>query len=130
MHNGMTLVMMMLAATLSGALAVGAQEGPASKWDLSALYRTPHTYPAAGFDEPGVRAVFYDGLSFQGKPTRVFAWIGTPEHAAGTKVPGIVLVHGGGGSAFAEWVGRWTSRGYAAIAMDLNGEVPTGTYNA
>jgi dienelactone hydrolase len=35
--------------------------------------------------------------------------------------PGIVLVHGGGGTAFAEWVTLWARRGYAAIAMDLAG---------
>jgi dienelactone hydrolase len=35
--------------------------------------------------------------------------------------PGIVLVHGGGGTAFPEWVTLWARRGYAAIAMDLAG---------
>jgi dienelactone hydrolase len=40
----------------------------------------------------------------------------------------MVLVHGGGGTAFAQWVRRWTSHGYAAIAMDTCGAVPKGTY--
>ena len=38
----------------------------------------------------------------------------------------MVLVHGGGGTAFAEWVKAWTSRGYAAIAMDTCGQIPKG----
>ena len=40
----------------------------------------------------------------------------------------MVLVHGGGGTAFDAWVRLWNSRGYAAIAMDLCGCVPIGTY--
>jgi dienelactone hydrolase len=36
----------------------------------------------------------------------------------------MVLVHGGGGTAFPEWVKLWTARGYAAIALDTGGNVP------
>ncbi|HET6406816.1 MAG TPA: prolyl oligopeptidase family serine peptidase, partial [Chthoniobacteraceae bacterium] len=36
--------------------------------------------------------------------------------------PGIVLVHGGGGTAFAKWTEIYAKRGYAAIAMDLGGK--------
>ena len=38
--------------------------------------------------------------------------------------PGVVLIHGGGGTAFAEWAWLWAQRGYAAIAMDLSGHRP------
>jgi len=41
------------------------------------------------------------------------------------KVPAVVLVHGGGGTAFADWVKMWTACGYAAIAVDLEGQIPT-----
>ena len=37
------------------------------------------------------------------------------------KRPAIVLVHGGDGYAFKDWVQLWASRGYHAIAMDLGG---------
>lgn len=97
-------------------------------WDLERLSRPPRTFPAEGFHEDGVEALFYAGPVFRGKPTRVFAWVGLPNVAAGRQVPGMVLVHGGGGSAFASWVRRWTKRGYAAIAMDTCGCVPKGTY--
>ena len=36
-------------------------------------------------------------------------------------LPVVVLVHGGGGTAFKEWAKLWAKRGYAAIAMDLAG---------
>jgi dienelactone hydrolase len=41
----------------------------------------------------------------------------------------MVLVHGGGGTAFPEWVKLWNSRGYAAIAMDNCGALPGGEHN-
>jgi len=97
-------------------------------WNLKALSKAPATYPAPGFETNGVRAIFFDGLPWQGKPTRVFAFVGVPEHKRGEKVPGMVLVHGGGGTAFANWVKRWNDRGYAAIAMDTCGAVPKGSY--
>jgi len=97
-------------------------------WDLAALSKPPATFPAAGFSGEGVKAVFYEGLAYQGRPTRVFAWIGIPEHRPGERLPGMVLVHGGGGTAFDSWVRRWTSRGYAAIAMDTCGCVPGGDH--
>ena len=34
----------------------------------------------------------------------------------------MVLVHGGGGSAFAEWVQRWNDAGFAAIAIAVEGQ--------
>ena len=86
--------------------------------------RPPATYDAPGFDEPGVRSLFYDGPAWQGRPTRVFAWLGMPAQRGAGPVPGIVLVHGGGGSAFAHWVRLWNERGYAAIAMDTCGHTP------
>jgi len=39
----------------------------------------------------------------------------------------MVLIHGGGGTAFETWVELWNKRGYAAIAMDTCGCVPRGS---
>jgi dienelactone hydrolase len=103
----------------------GAAEAP-HPWQKEVLFQTPKTYPAPGLEQEGMEALFYETLPWQGKPTRSFAYIGIPEHAAGAKVPAMVLVHGGGGTAFPDWVRLWTSRGYAAIAMDTCGALPTG----
>lgn len=97
-------------------------------WDVAALQAAPATHEAPGFQAPGVRALFYDSLPWKGKPTRAFAWLGIPEVPAGSKVPAMVLAHGGGGTAYDEWVRIWTGRGYAAIAMDLEGTIPKGEF--
>ena len=34
----------------------------------------------------------------------------------------MVLVHGGGGTAFKEWVEKWNARGYAAISIAVEGQ--------
>lgn len=101
-------------------------ENPSIPWDIAELQRPPRSEPAPGLESEGVRAVFFEGGAWKGKPTRVFAYIGLPEHKAGEKVPGMVLVHGGGGTAFPEWVRMWNARGYAAIAMDTCGTTAGG----
>lgn len=94
-----------------------------------ATLRTPTTYPAKDITADGVTGVYLEALPWKGKPTRAFAWYGMPAVVkAGDSVPGMVLVHGGGGTAFAEWVKLWNGRGYAAIAVDTCGQIPKGTY--
>jgi dienelactone hydrolase len=88
----------------------------------------PKTYPAEDVKADGVTSVFFDAMPWKGKPTRAFAWYGIPDSKPRQKLPGMVLVHGGGGTAFADWVRLWTSRGYAAIAVDTCGAIPKGSY--
>jgi len=107
--------------------------GSRALWDIKALNQTPRTFPVTipcsndyGRIQ-GVEPIFIEGEPLKGKPTRVFAWWGLPEGAsADRKVPAMVLVHGGGGTAFAKWVKTWNGRGYAAIAMDTCGAIPQG----
>ncbi len=84
--------------------------------------QAPKVHEAEGFKPEGtIRAIFYDAQPWQGKPTRVFAWIGLPARRTG-KVPGMVLVHGGGGTAFKEWVQKWNAEGFAAISIAVEGQ--------
>lgn len=93
----------------------GAQPGP---WNLDALRKPPRV---EWLDKDGkLRRLLYESEPFHGKPTRVFAFYAEPEKVEG-KVPAMVLVHGGGGTAFQEWAQLWAKRGYIAIAMDLAG---------
>lgn len=93
-------------------------------WDLDRLRQEPAAFDAPGFSAPGVRALLYESVPYRGRPTRVFAWMGLPHRSGDSKCPGMVLLHGGGGTAFDEWVRVWNRRGYAAIAMDLCGCMP------
>jgi dienelactone hydrolase len=91
---------------------------------LGELTRPPAVHPAEGFAADGaIKPLFLDGLPWKGKPTRVFAWLGMPatKSAAG-KIPGVVLVHGGGGTAFKEWVQKWNAHGFAAISIAVEGQ--------
>lgn len=89
---------------------------------LAKLTTAPATQDADGFESTANRkAIFYDALNWKGKPTKVFAWLGLPANRKG-KVPGIVLVHGGGGTAFKEWVQKWNDHGFAAISIAVEGQ--------
>ncbi len=96
-------------------------------WDLERLSVQPKF---EWVDQQGpVRSLFYWGEPYRGAATRVFAYYATPdtvgsESAGNTTWPAVVLVHGGGGTAFREWAELWARRGYAAIAMDLAGYRP------
>ena len=91
-------------------------------WNTEALKKAPK------FDwvrqKGKVHALMYAGEKYRGNTTRVFAYYASPKtlgQNVDNNVPGIVLVHGGGGTAFANWAMLWAKRGYAAVAMDLAG---------
>ena len=127
-----------IAVLLAGPLCLAAKEAqqirPAdtlpktTPWDLKALSPAP-AFKWTESSVKGVRALHYSGPAYKGKPTRVFAYYATPGSMAGDRskdknLPAVVLVHGGGGTAFDQWVQLWAKRGYAAIAMDLAGYGP------
>ncbi|MBR3751313.1 MAG: dienelactone hydrolase family protein [Clostridia bacterium] len=88
------------------------------------FHEMPDFAPTGQF--AGIKAGWFEGMSKNGKRTKVFAYIGFPKDAsADSKVPAIVLNHGGGGHAFLQWVKMWNDRGYAAIAIDNTGYFPT-----
>ncbi len=105
--------------------ACSADEKPPGKttgpWDIEALRKPPKVTVLE--EGKTLSTLTYEGEPYQGKPTRVFAYLARPEKVEG-KVPAMVLVHGGGGSAFKEWAELWARRGYVALAMDLAGNGP------
>ena len=96
------------------------------------LWSTPVYERAPQYDrqDQGARAYFLQSVDYNGEPTYVFAYVGIPATATKDKpVPGVVLVHGGGGTAFPDWVKMWNDKGYAAIAIDTEGRIPTSSVN-
>lgn len=90
---------------------------------LGEMTSPPAHASAEGFRSEGrLRPVFFESVPWRGRPTRIFGWLGLPETTADAKVPGIVLVHGGGGTAFKEWVAKWNERGFAAISIATEGQ--------
>ena len=119
--NGPKLSACALALALSVfSSGVAAAQSP---WD-AVLAKPPPAAYAADF-RGKANAVFLDGEDWRGRPTRFFAWYALPDGASATnRCPGVVLVHGGEGTAFDWWVRMWNERGYAAIAMDTCGATP------
>ncbi|MCA9210006.1 MAG: dienelactone hydrolase family protein, partial [Planctomycetales bacterium] len=106
-------------------------------WDLRQLGEAPKFEWES--QQGPVHSLYYQGLPYQGHATRVFAYYANPAtikaNADATDTakpaadkqrpwPAVVLIHGGGGTAFREWAELWAKRGYAAIAMDLAGYRP------
>ena len=99
-------------------------------WDLERLKKTPQV---EWLNRKGtVHSLLYEGEPFKGDcATQVFAYYASPgtlnaNPELDRDLPAIVLVHGGGGTAFDQWARKWAADGYAAIAMDLNGGRPKG----
>lgn len=116
--------------TAFGVLATAARAAPpqtAGPWNLTELFQPPRF---DWEDQTGpVRSLLFENEPYDGHPTRVFTYYATPGTLAGDtsgdqNLPAVVLVHGGGGTAFREWCQLWARRGYAAIAPDLAGNRP------
>ena len=70
-----------------------------------------------------LKAIFYSA----GARNEEFAFIGVPQTAAPAGgFPSVVLIHGGDGCAYYEWVREWTNRGYLAIAPDFSAQYADG----
>ena len=107
------------------ALLAGEDTSPRRVWDLDTLFQTPEWRETDEAAQPGMTGLFYSSIPYKGKPVEVFAYYRAPEGPAPEGGwPAVVCVHGGGGTAFHEWVEKWNEHGYAAISMDLEGHLP------
>ena len=119
------LIALILALGTGSPTHAGAPSTP-SPWPAKELLAAPPPHEW-GTADGLVQEVWYEGEPLQGRPTRIFAWLGRPAGLQpGQRVPGVLLVHGGGGRAFKEWAAYWAGRGYAALAMDTAGQGPDG----
>ena len=93
-------------------------------WDLRRLSEPPVFDWAEGKE---IRSLYYEGEVLPRKANAGLCLLCNTRqrlqasHCRTRNFRAVVLVHGGGGTAFSEWVKLWAKRGYAAIAMDLAG---------
>ncbi|MBR4223021.1 MAG: hypothetical protein IKR81_17800, partial [Victivallales bacterium] len=103
------------------------REEPEKYWNIQELFKVP-SYRDSGFEDSkaeGMRDLMVSGYGPNGTQAEFFAYVSlptTPKPAGG--YPGIVLVHGGGGTAFPQYVRLWTSYGFAVIALDWYNKRP------
>lgn len=108
----------------AGALAAAEPQRFTGPWDVPKII---NAYTPLYVDkvEPGLDALRYLSEPYRGRDSWVFAYYAKPMKGKGP-FPAMLLVHGGGGKAFAEWAKLWAERGYVALAMDLSGNGPDG----
>ncbi len=104
-------------ALLSIGLLAALTASAAGPWDVEAIAAADPQVRWIDKEGP-LRSLTYAGEPYKGQATRVFAYYAPPQGVDGP-APGVVLVHGGGGTAFRQWAYWWGQRGYHAIAMDL-----------
>jgi hypothetical protein len=101
---------------------------PPEHWQVPQVSPGPaQLRPTGGGDVgDGIKPIFFEGAAYRGQATSVFAFIGVPQNltAGAAACPGMVLLHGGGGTAMDVWVREWTERGFAAICFDQCGDMP------
>lgn len=97
-----------------------------SPWDLKQLFEVPKFEEIQKTTPEAMTRILYESIPVNDTKVEVFAYYSAPkgEIPAGGW-PAVVCVHGGGGTAYYEWVKKWNENGYAAISMDLEGHYPT-----
>ena len=128
----------MYALALSAALAADAPKDacadPGKYWKLDELSAAP-AYRASPFPETewqGLKALLVKGKGPNGNEAEFFCYYGHPDAPAPKGgYPGVVLVHGGGGTAYPNYVDMWVKLGFAVIAPDWYNRRPApGLTNA
>ncbi|MBU2950952.1 T9SS type A sorting domain-containing protein [Tamlana agarivorans] len=100
-------------------------------WDLDELYKVPNWEVTTLAQKAGVTSLLFSSIDYKGNPVQVFAYYSAP--STGTMPaggwPAMVHAHGGGGTAYSQWVSYFNDQGYAAISLDLEGHIPTEDAN-
>ena len=144
----MTKKQLVAAVSIGAAIFLGAdepnfRETPEKYWDFEQLKDAPayRDAPFADSQAEGLRAVLvtgygpapddktFSGPNPKGLSSKVkaefFAYIGFPEGPVPEGgFPGIVLIHGGGGTAYPQYTKFWVKHGYAVIALDWYNQRP------
>lgn len=94
---------------------------PSAVWSFEELSKVPayRLCPAKESEWEDLRSLLVKGKGPKGSDAEFFCYYGVPKGkmpAGGW--PGVVLVHGGGGTAYPNYVQQWNELGFAVIAPD------------
>ncbi|MCQ2379421.1 MAG: hypothetical protein MJ025_00635 [Victivallaceae bacterium] len=110
-------------------ISIAAAGATWNDWTEAELFATPEVRSDAGFERyrvHGTESFLIEGLpTSDGRKSFAYGYLARPEGtppAGGW--PAVVLFHGGGGTAFAEYAKAWSRRGYVAITVDHYGQLP------
>lgn len=90
-------------------------------WSLPTGEVSAQTVKAYSRGSLKIEKVLYQSRPYKGSPVKIFGYYVYPGNAA-SKLPAILLVHGGGGTASLSRAASWARRGYAVLTIDLPGK--------
>ncbi len=101
-----TVMLIVILLFLRGRMVSAQSPETIGVWNVAQLREAPtHAWLER---ERAVHSLLYQGQPLHGRPTDVFAYFASPatlqgkQHGVDREYPGVVLIHGGGGTAFAE----------------------------
>ena len=138
--NKCTITCMAAIAALASAAAIS-NSGNCELWsDPSEHWRIDELFAAPAFRElddpvsawPGLKSLMVSGKGPNDTSAEFFCYYGRPEGPVPEGgFPGVVLAHGGGGTAYPNYTKEWIDRGFAVIALDWYNQRPApGLTNA
>ena len=103
------------------------RDDPTKHWNFEELKDAPacRANPFPESDYPGLKAFLVQGRGPDGSKAEFFAYYGFPDGPVPKGGhPGVLLVHGGGGTAFPNFTQLWVKRGFAVLALDWYNQRP------
>lgn len=103
------------------------REAPEKYWNFGELSKVPafRNSPFADSKCVGLRDILVTGAEVKGEPSEFFAYVGYPDtpvpHGG---FPSVLLIHGGGGTAYPQYAKLWLKQGYAVMILDWYNQRP------
>ena len=120
-------VALLLSALVANAAFAWQREDVEKYWNFAELSSKPEFRPSP-FPESdwlGLKSILVKGKGPDGMTAEFFAYYATPTTVApGGGYPAVLLVHGGGGTAYPHHVENWVRQGFAVLALDWYNQRP------
>ena len=104
------------------------REDASSYWSFERLKSVPkfRDCPYQHSEYPGLRPILVKGYGPKRSSAEFFCYYAVPDgQMPDGGFPAVLLVHGGGGTAFPKWVDIWRKKGFAVLAPDWYNQRPT-----